>query len=489
MRKRPERRFPGPAAGVWWVVALLAIYGIGFFVFYPTMPLIYDEVEYLEMGLALSEGQTCLATLDVGTAAIVCESPSIYLPGTSLLMAPFIAVFGWTGGFAVGYLALTVLTIATVVWIKMTGHNPIFALLVLMYPPLLVLARHAMSDVPAAALVAISLLLFWKGRDGSAWWWVASGFVAGGALLIRETALLAVAPFFVGAVVRYRWRVLPLVIGGIAGLGLRGLVNSIVYDDAAYTFPAGYSFSLANIPPNLALYGLAVLVFMPLGLVGVILYRGPQRPEVMVAFALGVGIYLLYGYNGSASGFARQLVLGPRYLIPLLPIMAMASAHTFTRIWRGRRRASASADHRMRVTVNSLGVLVLIGVAAVNPWAHLQADPHRQMRDTIMETIPEESVVAANTLAMSKYINRLHSDYLTFGRAGVTSEEMTRLLDRYGVVYSSILDRGDRGHWGLDQQITDRFLNETLGDQEVSVIREQEFPSVGTLRIHRVDPG
>ncbi len=48
----------------------------------------------------------------------------------------------------------------------------------------------------------------------------------------------------------------------------------------------------------------------------------------MVAY---VAIFIYWNYNGASSGGLKQWMLSLRFLIPMLPIVAFAMAHTFPR--------------------------------------------------------------------------------------------------------------------------------------------------------------
>ena len=158
-------------------------------------------------------------------------------------------------------------------------------LLLLGFPPMLVMGRVAMSDVPSTAWVALGFLAFWRGLDAKgragALWWLGSGFVAGASMALRASNPVLFVPLFAGSVLRRELNAWALVVGGIAGLGVRLLSQAILFGNALYERDA-YRFSPETVDERLWLYLLALLVFVPGGLVLSVLYRGRRRPEVII---------------------------------------------------------------------------------------------------------------------------------------------------------------------------------------------------------------
>ena len=219
------------------VAAAVLIYLLGLACFYPASIVIKDEVNYLEPAYAFSKGSLCLDKVSALTGEVYCQPSGRYLPGLAAVMAPFVELFGWRGAYIVPALAVAVATLCTGVWLRAAGRSPLFALIVLGYPPVLVLGRTAMSDVPSTALAALGLWLFWTGDGDRRGRWLASGFVAGVSLSFRETNALLFAPLYLGALIRRESGVGMLVAGGIAGSLVRPLLTAIVFGDPLYVFP------------------------------------------------------------------------------------------------------------------------------------------------------------------------------------------------------------------------------------------------------------
>ena len=151
-----------------------------------------------------------------------------------MIAAPFVAAFGWQGAFAVPCLCLLAMVVLTGRWIASEGRSPVFALLLLGFPAVLVLGRVAMSDVPSGALVTLGMYLFWRGLDRGYGWWMAAGFVAGASWVFRASNPALFLPLFVGAVLRREKKAWALVVGGLVGLTVRLSSHQLFFASAVH---------------------------------------------------------------------------------------------------------------------------------------------------------------------------------------------------------------------------------------------------------------
>ena len=109
------------------------IYLVGLLCFWPDVIIQYDEARYLEMAYAFSKGSRCLNEIDPPSGEVWCNRGSRFMPGTSALLAPAIALFGWRGAYLAPALALAAATLCTALWLREAGRSPLFALMVLGY--------------------------------------------------------------------------------------------------------------------------------------------------------------------------------------------------------------------------------------------------------------------------------------------------------------------------------------------------------------------
>jgi 4-amino-4-deoxy-L-arabinose transferase-like glycosyltransferase len=474
------------------VAAAVLIYLLGLACFYPASTVITDEVGYLEPAYAFSQGSVCLEKISALSGEVYCRPSGGYLPGTSAVMAPFVALFGWRGAYLVPALAVAVATLCTASWLRAAGRSPLFALMVLGYPPLLVLGRTAMSDVPSAALAALGLWLFWTGGADRRGRWLASGFIAGLSLSFRETNVLLFGPFYLGVLIRREKGVGPLVAGGIAGSMVRPLLTAIVFDDPFYVFPTSYTFAWSHVSANLPIYALALLVFVPGGLIAALLYRGERWPEVVATAVIFCGVYLSYGYRGEESGLLKGLILGPRYFAPLTPLLAFAAAETFPRLrahYRERHGWSGTVQAVERLGPLCLrlwviGVMVLAFV--VHPIFAALSGSAERFREAIYSHSSEGSVVVIDRLSSGKFVNELFGERGQVELRRLTPEILDALLMRHGSVTVALLDRRDSAFWRKRGRENAEMLDRLRSQADFELLFEADGGTLQRLRIWRV---
>jgi hypothetical protein len=427
------------------VIAGALIYLVGLLCFFPDVITQHDEARYLETAHAFSNGSRCVDEIDPLTGEVRCRWGSKFVPGTSALMAPFVALFGWRGAYLVPALALVVATLCTALWLREAGRSPLFALLVLGYLPSLVLGRVAQSDVPSTAFAALGLWLFWAGGPDRRLRWAASGFVAGLSLCLRETNALVFAPLYLGALIRRDSGTVALVAGGVAGSLLWALGNWIVFGDSFFIYSRAVTFGLANVPGNLPLYTVALVLFVPAGLVGGLLYRGERWPEVVATVSIFCAFYLSFGYHGEDSGLLRSMVLGPRYFAPLTPLLAFAAAEALPRLWAGIRLRVGSGSAEAMTRIASFGVRlwvagVLVVAFVVHPVLDRLTDPLERFWQAIYSHTAAGSVVVIPWLDR-KLVTPMYGERQRFYFGGLTPENFDRLLARHGTITVVLHDR------------------------------------------------
>lgn len=465
----------------------LALYALGLLAFYPSTVTNDDEGCYLRQTQALLEGHVRDGRVDPVTGLVVEEPVASYPLGTAFLFAPFVWALGWRGAFLVPALALVAGVLLTARWLRDEGRSPIWALLVLGFPPALVLGRVAMGDVVSLAVVTLGLLCFWRGLDRGWPWWLASGFVAGVSLAIRNSNPLIFVPFFAGTVLRREPRALALVVGGICGLGARMLSGWLLFGAPLYE-RSPYPYSPGTLMERLPLYALGLLVFVPGGLVFGLAYRGRRWPELRACVVLFLAFYLLQSYSTVASGFPRRVVLALRYLIPLVPVLAFASAEAAPRLWRAvSARLGAASAQRLERTAPALLALFVGAIAlaafAVHPafkaWSATQARIHHE----ISQRVGADSVVVTNGNATSKYTEWLARRYRPAQVVRTSADDVRGMIRRHGQVVVVLLDRSDTEHWRETLRRNEELLRE-LGSPPPEL--DVQVSAVERLRIWRL---
>ena len=181
-----------------------------------------------------------------------------YPPGLPLLMAGARLVAGeWGPYFVVPvFAAIAVLcTYALGVRLHSRTAGLVGAVLAATSPVFLFAAVQPMSDVPAAGLWALAVLLAMASGEGSA---AAAGAAAGLAILMRPN----LAPLLIAVVLVARFRRLPWLAAGAAPFGVvLLLVNWHLYSNPIASGHGTFAdfYSLANIAPNIRDYSWRLL--------------------------------------------------------------------------------------------------------------------------------------------------------------------------------------------------------------------------------------
>jgi hypothetical protein len=472
-----------------WVVLLL--YAAGFFCFYPKALTNFDEVYYVRQAVTFSHGSSTVEITDAYTGAKHRLHPSDYPPATSAVMTPLIWLAGWRGAFALGLLAIGACVLFTARWIAASGGSPLYALLILGYVPALVMARIAMSDIPSACLVAAGLWLFWSDDAPTGWRRFAAGFIAGVSVCFREPNPILFAFFFAGALFRRERHLPALATGGIAGVACRFIGAALVYGDPLFTKVQFYGFTGRELAHNLIMYLTGLLILVPGGLILALAYRGRRRPELVSTVAAFFGMFLVYNYNGGASGGLKQWILTLRFMIPLLPIVAFAMAETCPRWYNAlikrvkpERRAAWHSFTRAAIVTWLCGIVVM---SFLLNWRSGQLGQlHQDLIHTLYSNTDPTRPLVADIPASLKFLNELNGQRVTAELTGISDDEIGVLVDRHGVIQIVFLDRDDSDYWVLKWKDNERFLR-SLSPRFVTTLRvEHKYPGLGVLQIWNV---
>lgn len=472
------------------VFTVLACYLAGFLLFYPSVATNEDEAKYLRQARLLAEGSTLVTKLHPVSGQEIELEPSQYPVGTAALMAPFVVALDWRAAYLVPMLGLIAGILLTARWIVDEGRSPIWALVIAGFPASLVMGRVAMSDVPSLAIVALGSWLFWRGIDRPWPWWFGAGLVAGASMIVRESNVLPFLCLFAGTVLRGERKCVGLVAGGVIGATARFVISWITFGDPLYV-KAPYQFAFGTIMERLPLYMLGLLVLVPGGLVFGLAYRGRRRPEVVATVVLFFLFYLFQPYGITASSFAKRLVIALRYFLPLLPLLAFATAESLPRLWRN---AQARLPRQRRL-LDGVAALVLVfwvtGLAVAATGVHFAyhqwSSTQRTMRDAILEVTGPESVLVTNWWATRKFTSELDRRFLPLDRDETTPEQIEQLIDYHDVVWIVLLDRSDSPYWLEDAERNAAFLV-SLEPWSPELRFDQAVTPTDRLRIWRLGP-
>jgi len=424
-----------------WLPAIAFI--LSFAATYPGVSVLIDETQYLRQAAAFSNGQILVEEVHPISGVSTQVLPSTYPPGTSLIASLFIFMGDWTTAFWMPALALLFAMYFTFLMLRACNLNPCFSLLVLVFPPALIMARVVSSDVISATMVALGWYLFWKGSRGNnnskAYLWITSGFIAGISILFREPNALLFAPLFAGAMLRRDKQWIWLLFGGLIGLGLRLILSQLIFNDPFFYRDPGFGFSLDSLISNAPVYLAALTVFVPGGLIFGLLYRGERRIEVVTTILLFTLFYLSYDFSGESSGFLKSLILGPRFFIPLLPVLVFATAQSAPYYLKSILKYPVVIKRLLTASIVAVSIAMIVVNIAFYQWTSVQ----EKIQHTIVEYVPKDVPVVYNRQSTLKFMSELQG-YPSRIHFQFLSEEEISLLDEAYIVF---VQRSDSQFW------------------------------------------
>ena len=431
------------------VVLGLVIYVIGFVLYYPKVFASMDASVYVNQAWAYAQGKVTVSVKDALSDIERQVLPGTYPAGTPLLQAPFVFFGGERYAVLASVMSLAIAILILARWLREEGRSPIYALLMLGYAPTLVMARCELSDLPSAMLVTLGLWLFWRGQSRHWSYWLASGFVAGTSLLFRETNALLFIPFFTGALLRREKNAFILVVGGLFGVILRLLVTYLIFSDPFFLKNPGFGFSLGAVIQNGPLYLFALLVMIPGGLIAALLYQGPRRPELIITVIVSLLFFLLYNNSGQDSGGLKRMVNGPRYFIPLLPILIMAYSEVLPRLWSKltahySNRATTAISMVAKVCITLWVGLVFLASFAVHPFMQRWAASQSAMKQAIYANTAENGVIVSDPDGkINKFVNRFYGKRLVVTQDDLKPEDIPLVLKFHRHIQLVFINRSD----------------------------------------------
>lgn len=473
------------------ILVILFVYSVGFFIFYPEAMTVADEILYIRHAVALSQGSVTISNVNPFTGQEIRTIPSIYPIGTSLLLTPFVLFFGWKGAYIFSLLMVLFATLITARWISDEYGTPLFALLFMGFIPVLVLGRVPMSDLPSAVIVVLALWLFWRGRHGNSLNWFFSGLLAGASLLFRETNVLIFLPLFIGSMIRREKRFWAVFLGGVIGVSLFLIAQYFEYGDPLFLRERGdYDFTLDCMMSNSIFYFLVLMFLIPGGIIAGLAYRGKRRPEIVTTFVLVVVFYASYCYSGGESGGLKQLVLGSRFFLPLIPLLAFEMAEVVPRLWTSLiKRFSKSVRGRARRFATVLIILWIAGICTASFAVHLVYSRWTASQTDIQRAIynntDDGSVIVVNHSGVTKFVNEIYGNRIVVGRKAVSPEKALRLLKRYRQFYIVFLERSDSEYWKKNAIDNSAYMKSINFATEL--IFDNQITETDRLRIWRID--
>jgi hypothetical protein len=463
------------------VYGALAAFVVGFVLFPPRVFMVVDEERYVSQAVAFSEGALTVRGAEILHSPTSTRLISDFPPGTSLLQTPLVWLGGWRLAAALSVLGLIVATLLTLKWLRESGMQPGFALLIPGFFGALFFGRIGMSDVPSAAIVAGAAYLCWRTPRAGRGTAFLAGLIAGSSLLFREPLALLLAPLVAAAARRGRGALLPLTAGGLVGVTARLVLSRSLFGSATYVRDSGYGFSFGALEHTLPVYAIILLLMFPGAALLPVFYRGPNRAETIAAVASYLGVFLFYEYDSvRENGPVKGLILASRYMVPALPLLAFMAADVWPR-W------SSKLDERHRpivgrpVSVAAFGAIAMAFV--VHPLARQQeAVPLAITRGLYLHTSADIPVIT-NTNATLKYLSPSYGPRKLILRQETSVDSAAAFARRLGRVSIALLDRNDSEMFRQESAENTRFMEGVQNRCELHRLYDERVSQWAHLRV------
>jgi 4-amino-4-deoxy-L-arabinose transferase-like glycosyltransferase len=468
-----------------WVFAALACYGVGFALFWPKALMVSDEERYVSQALAFSQGNT-----EIDRAELIRMAPrspviSDYPPGTSMLQAPFVRLFGWRGAAVVSLLSLIAATLLTARWLTDAALNPAFALYVPAFMGSLLFGRFAMSDLPSTAVVALFFMALWRaGGVGRRSMSALAGFACGAVLLFREPPVLIMAPFLIGAGMRREISAAAAAAGFVGGLALRLMSAAALFGTPWYIRDPGAGFSLGSATHTAPIYAVMLLLLVPGAVLLPFLYRGSRRAEFVIAFASYVGLFVFFDFDGvRTNGLLKGFLHTSRYLCPLLPLIAFMGAA----VWPPIFERFAARGRLVRAIPGALGAAIALGAFAVHPVISREEQNAITIVRGIAAHVAPTYPVVTNTNATLKYLSPAYGARQLIPRYGLSPDSVATYASQYGGLGIALLNRFDSERFTREAAENDLFIT-ALGERcTLRATHDTTVKVWGSLRVFALE--
>jgi hypothetical protein len=274
--------------------------------------------------------------------------------------------------------------------------------------------------------------------------------------LLRSTNALMVAPLLVGALVRRERGSTQLVLGAILGGAARLLVAHFLLGDALYLETNRMGWSVAAVPSNLPFCAGTLLVLVPFGLASVFACRDVRRPEIVATTLIVLLFFSFYEYNGSSSGWLGRLILGPRFFLPLVPLLAITVAEFFS-----RKGTTAGSEARWRTFVRQAApAAIAVAAFGVHPAMASRTDNDADLRREIYAATDSTGVTVVDRPEARKYLTGEIGGRRTVSLARLRPAQLPALVERDGTAFLVTIERYDAEYHHRHRELQERWRNE-----------------------------
>jgi hypothetical protein len=188
-------------------------------------------------------------------------------------------------------------------------------------------------------------------------------------------------------------------------------------------------------------------------------------------------------------GAAKRLVLGLRFYLPLLPLLAFAAAESAPRLW-GSLCTAISTRRRARLETFAAVVLTtwiacVIAASGLMQWAqHHWTARQAEMRHAIHALLGPNDVVVTNLFATSKFMPWYDARFYPVNRGKLDAASAAQMARRWGGFTIVFLDRSESEFWRNDARLNAEFIASLHPPPALQV--DRQFDPTYRLRVWRM---
>ena len=386
----------------WRVLCLAIVFFTGIYLYYyPPIHGIEDEAGYINLAFVWLHG----TTLPTGSAMpklfdfeeVNGREVSWRSPGRSAVLFPFLAIFGGKSIFVSSLLIHLLTTLFAALLLQRVGLSPLWALLILFHPTLMLYSRTVMSDELGAMFLLLAVGAVTFRRNSGLWVGIFIGLAAFARLHAAFAVPFVAAAFWLsGKKSQAIWTVFAAsVVGALI----------IAYNYFTVGTPILYlhaEFGLEYLPERLAFYIPALLILFPLQLVAPVFddtnMRWYSRAITLPIF----GLLLFYFWNDAGPGFLDTLVLGQRLLVLILPIWLIGYARSIKRL-SYRFELDKFVQGNKNIVLSAVCFVLLISQVVIFQKHQEHLLNFRHAIEEVAELVPANSLVVTNR-GMGKFL-------------------------------------------------------------------------------------
>lgn len=454
---------------------------------FPLGWLISDEYSYLNMGMALADGEKTLTFIDAVTSQNISFKGTRYPLGNSFWIAFWIKLCSIKFAYVGSLLSLVISLFLTYKILIKESYYKLSILLIFVYPPLAFFSKTFMSCMPSLLIVSGFLFVLFKYKESGKKWLFLS-FIAAFSFWFRETNIVLLGSIcLVHFMLDKRWFIY-YAIGTLLGLLPRLLSSYYMYDDP-FQIVMAESFSLYNFISNASVYGILLLCFMPLGLFFFKAYRGRYFVPLQVGSLLFILMYLFYSFNSTAySGFSKGILLMGRFMIPILPLYIIFVGWYFKMLPNNKWREIISTN-TFKISTSLLVVFIIVGMQLK---VYQEARIHKKISSHIFDNYSNKMVLydLSRTTNIIRYINNYHGELNHMGDISNVEDHayMNKLFSKFGEAYLiQTLNTANQDKKTYTSKIASMvdIAEETYSSEEIEILKIK--PSL-SLQIVKIKP-